>query len=291
MIDVKQILTILQNQFVNVMLRDTSFYSKYKIVLSNEQQFVKQEDRQPNTIYLVVRFSDATLNYGQAVLPLSIRAIAEQNNIECCQKLLLDFVQDFNLQEPLLTDAEGHTNVDLGNNFLRQIYTSPSVITNFGEIYSGFRSLFTVAGTFLIGENSNPIESIIVPDIIIDDTQTPPVLYELKFLKANLDYSAQLDSQAFYTTGNITKSIGQTATISLSIFCYVLDDDFYKKVTNVIFEKYTSEGAPDDVDTSFTFTLTLKNSTTYANQVFKLVNASFTQSVGELPQISMTFAK
>lgn len=286
MIDVQKILTILQNQFVNVMLRDTSFYSKYNIVLSNEQQFVKQADRKPNTIYLVVRFSDATLNYGQAVLPLSIRAIAEQNNIECCQKLLLDFVQDFNLQEPLLTDAEGQTNVDLGNNFVRQIYTSPSVITNFGEIYAGFRSLFTVAGTFLIGENSNPIESITVPDILVDGEP-----YELKFLKATLDYSAQLDSQAFYTTSNITKSIGQTATIALSIFCYLLDDDFYAKVTNIMFERYASTEAPNDVDTTFTFTIKLKNGKTYENKVFKMLNSNFVQGVGELPQITMTFVR
>ena len=286
MIEINKVLKIIQNQFVNVMVRDADFYSKYNIILSNEQQFVKEKNNNPNTIYLIVRFSDASLNYGQAVLPVTIRAIGEQNAIECCQKLLLDYAQDFNLKEPLLTDAEGNQ-IDIGNNFIKQVYTSPAVTTNFNEVFAGFRTLFYVSGTFLIGENSDPIESIIATDIIIDDSTTPPTYYELKFLKATLSYDIQLDAQAYYETGGNTRSVAQTATTTIGLYCYLLNDAFYTKILNVVFRKYSV--ATDDINTSFTFTIKLKSGATLENCVFKLANATLTQGVGELPQISMTF--
>lgn len=284
-IDTSKLLTVIRNQFVYIMSLDTNFYGKYHIVLSNEQQFIENKEREPETIYIVVKFMNASLNYGQSVLPININAIAEQNKIDCCQRLLLDFAQQWNLKDPKTTDATGQTNVDFGTSFVKQVYATPYVMNNFSEQQTGFRSLFYMSGTFLIGANSNPISSITADDVLINN-----VPYELKFLTANFNYSINLDPQAFYTTTNNTRSIGTTATTTLGVSAYLTNDLFFKKVMDIAFRNYNATtGQPNNINTTFMLTIKLKNNMQLTGIPFKLGDINLKQNVGELPQIQLTF--
>ena len=144
LIDIEKIIDLLEGQLGEVMADDEEYFSETRFVLSNEQQYVKESQRHKNTIYIVVKFMPATINFGQVVLPITLTAVSEHNNIEKCQRLLLDFSQYWNLK-----------NIGISDYSVFQIYSSPSITSNFNEVYDGFRSAFSMSGTFLISKNSN----------------------------------------------------------------------------------------------------------------------------------------
>ena len=155
---IDKIMDIIKNQFLEVMSIDSNYYSQYNIILSNEQQYVRSKDRDVNNIYIVIKFVPGSLNFGQNVVPININAMGEGNKIEVCQRLLLEFAQQFNLSDPINISKE-----DSGDNnsyIVKQVYTQPQIMSNFTPTWNEFRSLFFMTGPFLIGKNSTPITSI-----------------------------------------------------------------------------------------------------------------------------------
>lgn len=256
MIDYKKLVDLIQEQLLKIMAEDADYYKDFNFILSNEQQFVKVKYRKPNTIYIVVKFFNATLNYGQSVLPFGINAIGEANKLEVCQRLLSAYAQTYNL-----TRNEDGT--------IRQTYTSPSVVASFNEVNDSYRDLFFVNGTFLISELNNSIESIVINEIKIDAIT----------FQTSLD--AQPDPQAYYGSKNIVQTINKTATYTLSFTSYFINNEFYNSILGII-NKTISINKP------YNFTVTFKNGTIITKEV-RLLNASFQQNIGELPIIALVF--
>lgn len=141
-LDFKEIMRTVENQFNDIIYKD-SFYNGYFVTVAEEQDFNKIMDKSPMHIYIVVKFLSASINYGQILLPITITAVSEDRKLDVCKRLLFEFADRNNLRI-----SEDFT--------IKQFYTSPQVISNFEEIYDGYRSLFTLSGTFLINRNANP---------------------------------------------------------------------------------------------------------------------------------------
>lgn len=270
-----ELLELLKTEFVEVMNSDYDYYKKYNIVLSNEQQYVKNIDRSPNKIYIVVKFLEATLFYGQIVQPININAIGVHNDIEVCQRLLSDFANKYNLNEDVTI---GSTN----NVILKQYFNAPQVMNRFEQIYEGFRTLFYLSGSFLIGENSNSISSIEVLDIV-DSSGNP---YKVQFLTTQWSYDNQLDTQAYTGTNNRTKSYAKICTLSISFTIFLKNDAFCNKLLGMAWNNTTL--APQGNATTFTLKVTFKSGLVINGMVFKLANCSAQQNIGEFPPISIT---
>lgn len=142
----KYVVDIIKEQMDAVRMTDPDFYSNYNFDIENEQYFVPDEEREPNRIYIVIKFSPAQIDYGQDIMPFTIQAVSEQNGLIAAQRLLFDYAQTFNLRTLL---KDGKT--------IYQNYTSPNVISNFEVIYDGFRSVLIMSGTILISSNINRI--------------------------------------------------------------------------------------------------------------------------------------
>lgn len=141
-INYDNIMKEIKNQLMTVIEEDYSYFKNYKFVISSEQQFIKDSDIDPNNIFIVVRFLPASVNMGQIVLPMTITALSEQNNLKVCQTLFNDLSQAYNLK----TSSDKKT---------RFIYESPRVFGNFTSVADGFRSLIQVSATFVVSENAN----------------------------------------------------------------------------------------------------------------------------------------
>lgn len=254
----EEIMELLKREFAEVMAKDEEYYENYKIYLSNEQQYVKEQSREKGAIYIVVKFLPASLNFGQTVLPITINAIAEQNKIEVCQKLLLELAQTYNLT----TDS---------SETIKQTYTSPANTSNFNEVFNGFRSLFYMSGTFLISKNSNPCK------LYYDDEEVTCITLAQSF-------DAQLDSQTFFNTKNFTKSVGMYGTYSLNFTTYLTDTELLNKVLAICLRS-----SEDGVNSTFKFTIVYNNGYKIEDLEFKLVNFSVQQNIGEMPIASLTF--
>lgn len=277
---IKKMMEIIERQFLEVMAGDPGFYSKYKIILSNEQQYVKESNRDKNNVYIVVKFVPGSLNFGQNLMPININALGEGNKIEVCQRLLLEFAQQFNLSEPI--DIPSNESGDGNRYIVKQIYTQPQVLSNFNASWNEFRSLFFMSGSFLIGKNSVPITSITYFESESAENGTV-----IDFINTSWDFSIQLDSQAFYGTDSRTTSKSKIGTLTLSVISYLMDSPLFSKIIGIAWNDKTL--APNGIKETFFLTVEFANGVTIQKMKFSLANANCPQNIGEFPLISMTF--
>lgn len=277
---IEKMMNIIQAQFLEIMQDDPEFYQKYNIILSNEQQYIREKDRNPKNIYITVKFMPGSLNFGQNLVPVNFNALGEGNKLDACQRLLLEYAQRFNLCEQIDISAEQSGD---GNRYsVKQVYTQPQVMSNFNMSWNEFRSLFFMSGTFLIGKNSVPIKSVTYYES--EDAEQGS---QIDFINTSWDFSVQLDSQAFYGTDSRTKSESKVATLALSLAIYVMDTPLCNKILGIAWNNKTK--APNGIKEAFWLKVEFANDFTTDRMRFKLVHATSPQNLGEFPMMSITF--
>lgn len=156
-IDTKKILCIISNQIADIINDDEEYYSNLRVEIQEEQMYIGSDDSEtPNTIYVVVKFLPASIDYGQTSIPITFQMIGEQNNLERTRNLFNEYANRYNLK----------WNED---STMQQVYELPSVISNFNEIYEGFRNILSMPGAILLIENGNDCKVEYYPMLAVDD--------------------------------------------------------------------------------------------------------------------------
>lgn len=259
------------NANVQRMIVNSPEYNGLKAYVENEQQFVTRNLNEKNAIYIVVKLLQASINFGQIILPITITCVSERNKLDLCQKLMLDYSQTYNFE----------INQD---NTIKQYYTSPMVSANFQEVYEGFRSVMYMSATFVISKDSNPIDSITL-ERTIDGEATD---IEIPFITAQWSLDTQLDTQPYYNNNNFTKSIGKYGTFTLSLVCYQTNTILPNAILNIISGNTTAE--PDGMNTTFKITMTFRNGTAITKN-FKMPSVNGQQDIATQPTIVYTFTE
>lgn len=204
----EEILTLIQGQLMEHM-NSEEYFAKYKgtkIILSKEQQFIKQKDKDPNAIYIVVRFGAADVMFRQTVLPATIIVLTQQNKVDLAYDLMYEYSQRFTL-------------VRANNDTIQQVYESPSMSGNFNEVYEGFRSVVTMTAAFVIGKNSNEYK------VYYYYTQDGVNLAEeIPMVSTTFSFVGSPDTQAFYNKKNFVESVVSFGAVSLGFTTFVLSD-------------------------------------------------------------------
>lgn len=138
----EEILMIIQDELMTIMENNSYNQMGYDVKIALERQFIRKKELNPKTIYVVVKFGEADLNYGQLVAPFTITAVSEENDIEIGYHLLLEFSEKYNLK---MSD----------DGTILQAYTSPTLSNSFQYIVAGYRPILYMSGTFLISKNVN----------------------------------------------------------------------------------------------------------------------------------------
>lgn len=281
MYNIDDIMEIIKSQMVEVMQNDYEYYRNYNIKLANEQYYVSPEDRkEPNIIYIVVKFLPADIMFNQNVIPITITAVSEYNKIEVCQRLLLEYAQTYNLINDIWN---GEINYN-------QTYTTPQVMSNFSEVYYGYRNTLFMSGTFLLSYNSNPSKLYYIKEI-----EENGVFVEKESLIDVINFSEsfgiQMDSQPFFGTNNRTRSIGKFGTHTISFTVFLVNDEICKDVLKIVLTDFNDKNiiTNDDINKTYKF----KISYHYGQECiknFKLVSFDKTNNAGEMPIASMTFS-
>lgn len=181
-LQIEKIINLLEIHFFEIM-NGNSYYKGKEIKISSEQQFVKEKERNPGKIYIVVKVGSTSLDFDQAILPITIVAISEKNSLEVCRNLLLDFVEKYNLQ---WTKQDG----------IREFWDTPAPISNFDEVYDGFRSTFYLTGSILISEGANFGELFYLSGY---DAKLMDKNNELKSIKLTIKNRLPFDKKYFET--------------------------------------------------------------------------------------------
>lgn len=254
MIDFQDIQNLIASELQTLVVNDDK-YADVKVYISNEQQFVKTKDREKGAIYIVIKYLQASINFGQTVLPITLNIISERNKMNIAQTMLMEFAQTYNL-----TMNEDNT--------IKQVYTSPMVTSNFNEIFDGFRSVLYTSGTFLISENTNTGE------VYYNDTL-------VNLITMGISFNIQLDSQPYASSGNFTKSVGKFGTYTLALVTYLTTDELVNECLKITCKE-------EDVNTTFPLTIKFKNGVELSAD-FKMSSFDFQQDIGNLPTVSITF--
>lgn len=266
MINEENILNLIGIEMKSILSSDIDIFGNYTFEICNEQMFYKKDLKTAkNTIFIVVKYYPATLNFGQILLPIQLDVISEQNKLDIAKRFMCAFAETYNLE--------------FNNDYtIKQYFQSPSVLSNFNEIGCGYRSLLTMRGTLQISENSNLIKSI----SLVNGNE----ITNLGFITSNISFDVQLETQSLYNQDNITKSWARVGTLVLNFSIYLTNDEFCNKILYIISKNKTN--APDGIATPFNLKILFKNSIEIS-QTFKLANATIQQNMGELPVINLTF--
>lgn len=251
-----KILELIKRQ-LTLVIRGNEDYKDLKLHIADEQQFAKLRDRDPNAIYVVVKFLSGSLLYDISIVPTIINVVAGTNKLLICKSLLLEYTKQYNL----MLDSTGK---------IRQTYTSPQVVSNFNEVYDGLCSLLSIAGTFQVGDHTQDFK-------IIDSVTKEPVLT----LTQTMDCSTQNDSQPF-TDDDFTKSVSKFATRSLSLTMYLTDNALCNKAVQYFCGLY-------DINTPIYFDIVFDGGSQILNLPFKFVNVTFNRNANDFPEIAMSF--
>lgn len=293
-IDYREVIEMIKNEIYAVIQDNIEngdgAYEDLNILISNEQFFIKKREEgelSPNTIYIVVKFMSAAVDYGVTVLPVSIIAISEQNHSDLCQRLLQDFV----------TTANMETN---NTATIQQFYESPVVSSNFNEMFEGFRSIIACSGTFVISERANPFTLYWYNE----DAQEWQEVY---FINGNIGANFQAEPKLFYDSNNYTRSIDVMGTVTFNISSILLKDNgFYDEMLKHITRKnnYTIDTNPSsptylqkieqtsyepiDVNRNIILKLVFRSNEQLID-FFKLANQDIQQVLKKIPMITLVF--
>lgn len=277
----KQIITLIEDQFQVIKSENTDF-KNISFIVSDEQMFNKIKDKKRDTLYIVLRFGAASFNYGQATLPLEMAVLGFDNEVEKTQAFLNAFVGKYNLSQ---------------SGSMTQLYMTPRVSLNFNEVYNTFRSLFSVTGTFVIGDNTIRMSAI---NFYINGGEDPNEVPELiKVLSYNDSTTNSLNPQPYSDEKGRVRSYGSFQTFAFSVLIY--PDGSKKLVQKLMKMKFGPE--ENHQNDTFCFSLTFDNLdldfdnsaehtpvNTTSIWKYKCRNADFNQKIGEIPAISITFS-
>ena len=159
----------IENGIKEVINEKHPVYDEYKIIVSSEQQFIKEKEKDKLAIYIVVQYGQATVHYGQIVMPFSLVVLSEKNRLKIAQQLLYDYSIKNNM-----TYNDEKT--------IYQIIETPTRTSNFQLMFEGYRSILNASGSFIISENANFYGLIYHSDVIEDLTNSQWELNEdMKF--------------------------------------------------------------------------------------------------------------
>lgn len=287
-----KLLEMIKEEITKVTYLDKDFYRGYTFQIANEQFFnqgiekdrIIQNLRSSNadldgdideiienalakTLYIVVKFSSASINFGQTVMPASIDILSEKNGIEVAQRLASDFTSLYNTE----------MNSDYT---IKQVYEAPTVISNFNEVYDGYRSVLSIETLFLISEDANYVEVYYVTE----DEEGNEVENKVDFLHYKDNFQNNLNTQAFSSTGNSSVSVATTSVFTFGLTIYFRDEILCNDAWDV---KHGFE----DNDKIFKFYLKYRKTGKVSNRkYFTLVGMTGEKAISDFQATGLTFA-
>ena len=197
--------------------------------ISNEQLFVNDKNKEPDTLYIVYKQLVGPNSFGVRTLPYQIVVLSEQNQLEIAQTICDTFVSEQNFA----VTKEGDT-------LVKHSYQQYSVMSNFNQIDVGARTILYIPAvlqvmdglSFLrVGTSYGQIKIHRDAWNEFADTDNGDIL--IKYLGLSIDYSMAGDTQQF-TTEELAQTEKSTATLAISILIPVYNNRFCNEALKIM---------------------------------------------------------
>lgn len=260
-IDYDLIASQLTDGIYSIQASDSQFRD-FKITVTQERQFIERKANQPNSIFIVVSFGEATIDYGQSLIPLTLDVYGEERTFTAARALLNAFATKYNLYR------KGE---------IVQLWNAPTMVSPFNPTGTNFRALFALTGVIVYsGENGNPI----VQFEYVEGSNSE----KLELLTFNDTLSNSLRPQPFSDGVGRTRSVSAYVTYTIGFSLYVKHGSgFFDKVNAVKYKKMNG-------DTPFHFVFTHLDGMQYEGDM-KLLAYNGAQSTGTQYTANLTFTE
>lgn len=265
-----EILELLSEELEEIVNKNIDKYKDYHIVISNETSRNEETFYSDKTIYIVVRFMPSYIWNQQSVVSITLKVLSEQNSIDIAQQLMIEFALTYNLRE----SSDGT---------IKQVYQTPTVSTNYNEVYTGYRTAMYMTATFVISKYSNPFEiEILEGDTSYDEEN--PENNKIPSIKTGFSSIIQSDSQPFFHTNGTVSTVGQFRAVGITISTYLLDTKFCNKCLDVAL-------GLNGVSTNAKFKFKIKFKNGREKELdFTMTSFDDSQSIGEFPMVVISFS-
>lgn len=268
-IDYNAILNKIGEQIIEIKNK----YSEYKDIdfeVADEQAFLSENHDTPSSTYIVVRFTGASTSLEQAVLPVTLTVMGFPNEIEKTQDFFNKFISEFNLK------VDGDTT---------QLWMSPQVILNFGEVLNTYRSLFTVSGQFLIGNGTIRLEKLTYYYTNENQELKSEVIPIIGFSDVS---EASLNPQPLTDKKGRVNSYGSFITNAFSIVTYPNKNlQFIKDIWKWKYD-FSNKHQNDNFNLNLNFGSGVQSC---GYSTWKCRSANFNQRIGDIPTVQISFMR
>lgn len=251
------------NKKIVRLAQNNTLFEGLSFLCINEQAFLTLDSYDNSIIYFVFRFGSSQKITEQFVQSVAISCFGTPNTIAITQQLILDYINE-------------NTNKWDDDNSWLAIFTTPSVVQNYVEMGTDYRSIFTFSSTYLYSPNVDDIESIIF--------NYNGTSYNIPFLSFGWNFSEQLDTQAFFGTKSIGSSRSVQGVLSFTFTTYMSNNILWERIRNVAYSKNNEE-----IDGNYNLTINFKVGGNITNN-YHLVSCAVAKEIASLPVVQYTFA-
>lgn len=239
--------------------RDELGFDGYSIEVWNEQDYAKRKSLKSKTITVIAKFLPSTLVFSVKTQPVQMLAITEENSISAANSILTSFVERTNFS----VQAEGTT-------YVKHMYSTPSVLSNFNLIGIGMRTVLYVNATLFVLEDVMDITDLKVDGSAVDA------------ISATIGYTMTGDTQPF--GGGYAKTRKSFATFVLTLNVSCTKTGFTTKVAKIMNMSSEEKG-----DEAFSFSFKLGD-IEFSGMEMRLVGATVATAINGVPSLQMSFS-
>ena len=236
-------------------------YLDYNIEVFNEQDFAKKKSMEQKTITVIIKCLPSTILFTVKTQPVQMLVVSEGNGLSVANEIITKFCETYNLK----IEQDGNT-------YIKNTYSTPTVLGNFELVGIMLRSVLYVNVTLFIMENVVDLK-----DLYIDNLSTGK---PIEVLSATIGYSMQGDSQPF--DGGYAQTQKNFATFTMTITIPCVNSDLITKALNIMSMRSAQKGN-EKFRTHFTI----------GGVVFDfyliLTDATFTTAANNVPGFMLSF--
>ena len=241
----------------------------YTLNIIEELSFGTEEETEKNVINIVFKTMVGNILTNSTVYPVQFIILSEPNNTETAMTLMGEFAKLYNM-------------TSFVSNFVyhKQMYSTPSIMSNFNRTPDGLRSMIFMNGTVIVTENITDVQYI--------KLRTGADAYiTIKFTSFALSYAATPDNQRI-SGEELNTSRKKLASQVMSLVCHNQNTVLHNKLFDIVKGTLTGNtrfdvqlyGYPNGNTETLLTTL---------NMV--LLDYSLTATPGELPMLTLRFMK
>ena len=234
-------------------------FNNYNIEVYNEQDYAKNRSIKAKTMTVIVKFLSSAMVFNVKTQPIQMLVITEENSISVANTILTSFSERYNFK----VEIDGST-------YVKHMYATPAVLSNFNLIGIGLRTVLYVNTTLFILEDVMDIT-----DLKVDGKK-------INAISATIGYAMTGDTQPF--DGGYAKTEKSFATFVLTVNVPCIKSDFAEKCVKIMNQSSQDKGNEDFV---FDFKV---GEIPFNDFSMKLVGATLSTAINNVPSLQMSFS-